>query len=132
MNKVYTPAIYRAGVLLALGIGVLLSTKEWTGSLLWWFIGCIGAAMLYYLPTYWGYVGGVTLAIYVMSIWPLMADKFVCCSPGLALPVAMALYIVLILTSVWVVAFNFVPGGEYTRERTDLLLAVAMFLIGML
>ena len=86
--------------------------------------------MLYYLPRHWSYAGGITLAVYTMSIWPLMADRLACCSPGSTLPIAMAFYIVLILASVWVVAFNFVPGGEFTRERTDLLLAVTMSLIG--
>ena len=88
--------------------------------------------MLYYLPKYWSLTGGMILAVYIMSIWPLMADKLARCTPGLSLSIAMALYIVLILASVWVVAFNFVPGGEFTRERTDILMAVTMLLIGEL
>ena len=88
--------------------------------------------MLYYLPKQWSFTGGIILAIYVMSIWPLMADKLARCTPGSTLPVAMGLYIVLILASVWVVAFNFVPGGELTRERTDILMAITMLLIGEL
>ena len=117
-------------VLIALSVGVLISSSDWVGSFMWWLVGCAGAAMLYYLPTYWSLTGGIMLAVYVMSIWPLMADKLARCTPGSTLPVAMGLYIVLILASVWVVAFNFVPGGELTRERTDILLAVTMLLIG--
>lgn len=117
-------------VLIALTIGIMLSPNEWTGSFVWWLVGCSGAAMLYYLPTHWSFTGGIILAIYLMSIWPYMADKLVRCSSGSTLPVAMGLYIVLILASVWVVAFNFVPGGEFTRERTDLLMAITMLIIG--
>lgn len=97
---------------------------------MWWLVGSSGAAMLYYLPKYWSFTGGIILAVYLMSIWPLMADKLARCNPGSTLLVAMGLYIILILASVWVVAFNFVPGGEFTRERTDILMAVTMLLIG--
>jgi hypothetical protein len=117
-------------VLIALSVGVMISPNVWTGSFGWWLVGCLGAAMLYYLPKYWSFTGGIILAVYVMSIWPLLADKLARCTPGSTLPVAMALYIVLILASVWVVAFNFVPGGEFTRERTDILMAVTMLLVG--
>lgn len=35
----------------------------------------------------------------------------------------MVMFIVKVLFSVWTVAYNFVPGGEYTREHTDWLMA---------
>lgn len=119
-------------ILIALSFGIMLSPNDWTKSFVWWLVGSAGAAMLYRLPTHWSFVGGIILAIYLMSIWPLMADKLARCNPGLTLPIAMGLYIVLILASVWVVAFNFVPGGEFTRERTGTLMAITMLLIGEL
>jgi hypothetical protein len=48
----------------------------------------------------------------------------------MTLTLANIVYIVLTLGSVWVVAYNFVPGGEYTRERTDVLVGIAMAFIG--
>ena len=36
---------------------------------------------------------------------------------------SMAVFVAEILFNVWTVAFNFVPGGVYTREHTDWLIA---------
>ncbi|XP_028401694.1 PGAP2-interacting protein-like [Dendronephthya gigantea] len=124
------PNPWGIAVLIGLSFGIMLSPNDWTKSFVWWLIGSAGAAMLYRLPTHWSFVGGIILAVYLMSIWPLMADKLARCNPGSTLPLAMGLYIVLILASVWVVAFNFVPGGEFTRERTGTLMAITMLLIG--
>ena len=119
-----------AAVIIALGIGVLLSRYNWTSNLFWWLIGSGGAALLYFTPRYWSFIGGLMLGVYTMSIWPAMIDRLFCRPVARTLTLANLVYIVLTLGSVWVVAFNFVPGGEYTRERTHVLLAITMVLIG--
>ena len=50
---------------------------------------------------------------------------------GKALSFAILTFIVLFLLSAWVVAYNFVPGGTVTRERTDVLLVITVLLIGL-
>ncbi|EDO47830.1 predicted protein [Nematostella vectensis] len=66
-----------------------------------------------------------------MSIWPAMIDRLFCRPSARTLALANLTYVILTLGSVWVVAYNFVPGGEYTRERTDVLLGVAMAFVGL-
>ena len=119
-----------AVVIIALGIGVLLSRYNWTSNLFWWLIGSGGAALLYFAPRYWSFIGGLMLGVYTMSIWPAMIDRLFCRPVARTLTLANLVYIVLTLGTVWVVAFNFVPGGEYTRERTHVLLGITMVLIG--
>lgn len=121
---------FRAAVVIALGFGVLLSRQHWTSNLLWWLMGSAGAAMLYFAPRYWSFVGGLILGVYTMSVWPAMIDRLFCRPVARTLSLANVVYIVLTLGSVWVVAYNFVPGGEYTRERTHVLLGITMVLIG--
>ena len=122
--------IIRAAVIIALGIGVILSHYQWTSNVFWWLIGSTGAALLYFAPRYWSMIGGLLLAIYTMSIWPTMIDRLFCRPVGRTLTLANLVYIILVLGSVWVVAYNFVPGGEFTRERTHILLGITMVLIG--
>ena len=120
----------RAAVVIALGVGVLLSRQHWTSNLLWWLIGSAGAAVLYFAPRHWSFAGGLILGVYTMSVWPAMIDRLFCRPVARTLTLANVVYIVLTLGSVWVVAYNFVPGGEYTRERTHVLLGITMVLIG--
>ena len=65
-----------------------------------------------------------------MSLWPHLLKRLTAFPVGKALPVAYLTLILLTVLSVWVVAYNFVPGGTITRERTDVLLAITVLLIG--
>lgn len=69
---------------------------------------------------------GLVLAFYTMSVWPEMADRASRCPPGRTLVVTIVTYLVEIFFFVWTVAYNFVPGGVYTREHTDYLIAAVM------
>ena len=73
--------------------------------------------------------GGVVLAVYVMSIWPNMIDRASVCSPGMTFGMAGLVYTLEIMLGVWTVAYNFVPGGVYTREHTGHVIAVVMITI---
>ena len=66
------------------------------------------------------------MAIYTMSVWPTMVNQVSACPPGRTLALANIAYITQVLFLVWTVAFNFVPGGVYTREHTDWLILIVM------
>ncbi|KAI8489370.1 Protein cwh43 [Branchiostoma belcheri] len=119
-------------VLLGLANGLLLSSSDWlTGSSLWFLTGGIGgAAAIQFLPTYQGFLGGVLLAVYTTSVWPQMSDRLVLCPPARTMVLTLAVYLVEMFGMVWCTAYNFVPLGEYTRERTYILLAISMLCIG--
>lgn len=71
------------------------------------------------------------LAIYTMSIWPEMTDRLTLCPPVRSIVLVLITYLVEIFFFVWTVAYNFVPGGVYTREHTDFLIAAVMIGIFM-
>eukprot|EP00058_Branchiostoma_floridae_P025642 XP_002611132.1 hypothetical protein BRAFLDRAFT_88469 [Branchiostoma floridae] len=119
-------------VLLGLANGMLLSSSDWlTGNPLWFLVGGVGgAAAIQFLPTYQGFLGGVLLAVYTMSIWPQMSDRLVLCPPARTMVLTLAVYLVQMFGMVWCTAYNFVPLGEYTRERTYILLAISVLCVG--
>ena len=112
-----------------MGLGVLKS-----GHLTSWptfATASIGATFLYFFTGWWGYIGGLVLAVYLMVI--TVQFLYIASShpnPGRVFGVAFLLYDILVLAHVWVVAYAFVPGGIYLRERTDLLVIFMMASIG--
>jgi len=66
-----------------------------------------------------------------MSVWPMMLDRLSTCPPVRTVLFASLVWLVEILFSVWTVAFNFVPGGVYTREHTGWLIAAVMVMLGL-
>ncbi|KAL5013068.1 hypothetical protein ScPMuIL_011619 [Solemya velum] len=119
------PQPYTSGplVLLALSFGVYMSACRFMAtSKVWWLLGTLSFGVLYYLPTYQGFAGGLVLAVYTMSVWPEMIDRLTLCPPARSLVIAILTYLVQIFFSVWTTAFNFVPGGVYTREHSDYLI----------
>lgn len=75
--------------------------------------------------------GGILLAVYTMSIWPIMLDRVTTCPPVSTLLVAAFVWLIEMLFSVWTVAYNFVPGGVYTREHTGWLITAVMVTLGL-
>ncbi|KAK6188594.1 hypothetical protein SNE40_004739 [Patella caerulea] len=124
------PVPWGAPVLVALLVGVFLSDYPGiSGSYLWWLVGSGAFAGLYYLPTWQGYGAGLVLGVYILTIWPRLIHSFSKCPPARSAFVTMATYICQVLFSVWTVAYNFVPGGVYTREATNYLILSVMFFI---
>jgi len=76
-------------------------------------------------------LGGLLLAVYIASVWPVLADQVSMCPPGRTMFVVGVVWLIELLFSVWTVAYNFVPGGEYTRERTILLVVASILCIGL-
>ena len=122
---------YSVLVLASLAIGTMLSAVDFTVTIWWWFVGCAGAYLFYYTSTYIAFCGGLILATYIMSVFPRIANQLSACSKTKALSLALLICVIFLLASVWVVAYNFVPGGVYTRERNDVILITSLVLIGM-
>ncbi|KND04808.1 uncharacterized protein SPPG_00511 [Spizellomyces punctatus DAOM BR117] len=123
-------------VLLQMGIGLLISKNvnvaTNTG---WWLLGSTGVMALYFLPQwstegrYIGFGGGLIFATYICSIAPSLINQLPYFPAGRTLLLATFVYDILQLAHVWVVAYAFVPGGVYARERTHYLLIVMQFLL---
>ncbi|KAL0574045.1 Protein cwh43 [Marasmius crinis-equi] len=114
------------GVLLAVA---LLRTKK--AHLLthpiWFVVGGIGVYVMYHYRNWRGYGGSLVYALFSMSVTPLaviQASKAK--NVTRTYFIAMLVYCVLMLAAVWAVAYAFVPGGEYLRERTGLILIMQM------
>lgn len=88
----------------------------------------IGAASMYvmYAHRNWpGYAGGFGVALWLMSVLPVVfesAAEAVRTGRTVAKIYASAMffYCVMHVAGVFTVAYAFVPGGVYLRERTDL------------
>lgn len=76
-----------------------------------------------------GYAGGLGVAVFLMSVLPQVFDLAAATATagggtGLRISktytMALGVYCLLNLASIFTVAYAFVPGGVYLRERTDL------------
>ena len=120
-------------IMLMLTVGLVMfgHQGDLLGSPGWLLLGLASAMVLYFMHSYLAFFGGCILAIYTMSLWPHMVKRLTAFPVGKALSFAILTFIVLFLLSAWVVAYNFVPGGTVTRERTDVLLVITVLLIGL-
>lgn len=97
---------------------------------LWFVYGCASALVMYHFRDWTGFLGGLNFAIFCMSILPSVlsqssawqGDKV-----GRRHFVTFFVAILFYLANVWTVAYAFVPGGSYLRERTDLYVYPALF-----
>lgn len=116
-------------VIVCVVCGLNLSSFEWPAHPAWGVAGLVGSAALYFAPTYYGFAGGLVLAVYLFSVWPLVINNMTQHPPGRTLAVGYFVYVIWILASVWVVAYPFVPGGVYLRERTHVFLFGSMLFV---
>ncbi|KAF9234613.1 Frag1/DRAM/Sfk1 family-domain-containing protein [Melanogaster broomeanus] len=97
----------------------------------WFAYGCASAYMMYRFRDWTGFVGGLNFAIFCMSIVPsvlLQTTVWQSSKAGRRYFVTFFAAILFYLANVWTVAYAFVPGGVYLRERTDLVL-IAQFAV---
>ena len=88
---------------------------------LWYLFGAVSAAVMYCYKDWTGFIGGLGFAVFFMSIIPVAfqlaaKNRHI----GRTYFVAWFTAILLYLANVWTVAYAFVPGGVYLRERSDL------------
>ena len=89
----------------------------------WFVYGAASAYIMYHHHDWVGYFGGLNLAVFSMSVLPMTLSMAAESSNGrLARTYGLAFFVtcLLYLASMWTVAYAFVPGGVYLRERTDL------------
>ncbi|KAF5382105.1 hypothetical protein D9615_004235 [Tricholomella constricta] len=93
----------------------------------WFAYGAATAYILYAYKGWLGYVGGLGHSLFLMSIMPsvlLRAAQLGKGNVAKTYAVAFLVYCVLNLASIFTVAYAFVPGGVYFRERTDCVMLV--------
>ncbi|OAX84807.1 hypothetical protein ACJ72_00830 [Emergomyces africanus] len=121
-----------AYTIIAMGVGLIFGVfyPRLSGSWTAFGIGSIGAAVLTSYSHWFGYYGALTLAIYLMSVTPVLITSAVRHSPATTFGLAFLVYNFMVLFHVWVVAYAFVPGGPLVREHTDWIMITTMLLIG--
>ncbi|PPQ91001.1 hypothetical protein CVT25_013926 [Psilocybe cyanescens] len=128
--------------ILAMALGLLLASasteKNKLGDVLSspaWFLFGSGSSYIMYAYRNWiGYAGGLGVAVFLMSVLPLAFNAAAASATvgGAGMRIskiyttALGVYCLLNLASIFTVAYAFVPGGVYLRERTDLVTFLQM------
>ena len=126
------PVPHGAVTIFAMGFGLLLGLYYPTLVRSWAFygFGAGGAAVLTGFSHWCGYNGGLILTTYLMAVAPVLISSAVRHPPGRTFFLGFFVYNIIVLASVWVVAYAFVPGGPLMREHTDWVMAAMMICIG--
>lgn len=125
---------FPSGVLMVLSLatGLLLNESSLPGSTLWWLLGGCASVVFYYGPGVIGYCGGLLLITYATSLWHLYLQAMFQLQSlaGKTISVAIASQLLWVVGTVWVVAYNFVPLGNLSRERVYVILFASAFVVG--
>jgi hypothetical protein len=126
------PVPWGVATIAALAVGLLIAPyRRITTSFAWYVVGCGACAVFYCYSAWTAYYGGLVLGVYLLSITPALIRGISTQPPFKTLFTSFMVYNILCLAHVWVVAYEFVPGGVYARERTDAILVAMMSLIGL-
>ncbi|OQV12525.1 PGAP2-interacting protein [Hypsibius exemplaris] len=119
-----TPFLSAPFVLFALIAGTFFAAhfSRLSASPLTWIIGTVAFFATYFLDAWPGFVCGLLLAVYSSVLWVNMMERVVVGHPAVVITLSMLTYLAEIFFHVWTVAYNFVPGGVYTREHSDFLI----------
>ncbi|KAI0648890.1 Frag1/DRAM/Sfk1 family-domain-containing protein [Trametes meyenii] len=101
---------------------------------LWLAAGAGSAYVLYAYRDWAGYAGGLGVALFLASVGPGVWARAAEAGRGHAARTAAVAWLVVCVfnvASTFTVAYAFVPGGTYLRERTDLVLAAQFGLIAL-
>ncbi|ESO05364.1 hypothetical protein HELRODRAFT_111285 [Helobdella robusta] len=94
----------------------------------WLFVGCSSFFGLYYLNTWLAFLAGLLLTSFISSLWPTMILNAIQTGKShRVISLSVFVWLLEMLFSVWTVAYNFVPGGIYTRERTGTMICILSF-----
>ncbi|PFH46805.1 hypothetical protein AMATHDRAFT_153788 [Amanita thiersii Skay4041] len=111
------------GLLLSLSVSPV--TQRLLTNPVWFFYGVGSSFVMYKYRNWTGYMGGLNFTIFAMSIIPSVLKTSA--STGrqvITYFMALLVYCLFHVAGVFTVAYAFVPGGEYFRERTDLMIIV--------
>ncbi|KAI9270749.1 hypothetical protein BDA99DRAFT_434279, partial [Phascolomyces articulosus] len=125
------PIPWGVATIAALTGGLLVSSsRRLTTSPVYYVVGCLGCAAFTYSSAWNAYYGGLIFGFYSMSVMPALARAITTHPPFKTLLTTFMTYNILCLAHVWTVAYAFVPGGPYLRERTHWVLTGLMLLVG--
>jgi fluoride ion exporter CrcB/FEX len=121
-----------AVTIFAMSLGLFLGTAlpGFFGSWTAFGIGAVGAAVLTSYSHWFGYYGGLILAVYVMAVAPTLIKSAVHHNPAPTFGFGFFAYNFMVLFHIWITAYAFVPGGPLVRERTDWVMETMMIMIG--
>lgn len=91
-------------------------------------LAILASIALYSAKGWTAFLAGCLLGTFALGALPAFLDATARIGPS-GFFRALTTYNILILASVWTVAYEFVPGGNYLRERTDIVLGSTMALI---
>jgi hypothetical protein len=112
---------------MCLGHGLSVSiSKETANSSMWWLAGTVAVYTLYYMRGFLGFLGGLLFVVYLMTVIPTVFGNLSAVPIGRTMLLGSFLYLVQVLAHMWVVAYAFVPAGEYLRESTHIVLGMLM------
>ncbi|KAK9463988.1 Frag1/DRAM/Sfk1 family-domain-containing protein [Lipomyces oligophaga] len=122
------PVPFGAVTIIAMILGIYLAVVRGKTVASWrsYAIAAVSASILYSFGGWLGYLGGLVLTVYLLAIAPTILDAASVHGVARTFGLGMFVYVLLVLGHVWVVAYAFVPGGPLLRERTDIILGVAM------
>ncbi|OSC99957.1 hypothetical protein PYCCODRAFT_1372193 [Trametes coccinea BRFM310] len=123
---------------LGLGLATFLSRPGFSADALahpaWLACGASSAYIMYAYKDWTGYAGGLGVAFFLMSIFPSVWAYVAQAGKSRVARTMATTWLVVCLydvASTFTVAYAFVPGGEYFRERTDLVLAAQFACIAL-
>lgn len=116
---------------MAFGIYIGITRRTSTGSWPAFMLGSAGAFVMYTCTGWVGYIGGMILAGYLMSIVPVILESAGRHNPAKSFGVGAVVLVFLYLAHVWIVAYAFVPGGPLLRERSDIVLIAQQVCIAL-
>lgn len=90
----------------------------------------IGAFLVTCYSHWTGYTGALLLAFSLMSLSTTIIGSAARSSPAITFGLGFLVYNFMVLAHVWIVAYAFVPGGPYLRERTDWIMTATVILLG--
>ncbi|MFX1250006.1 MAG: endonuclease/exonuclease/phosphatase family protein [Promethearchaeota archaeon] len=118
-------------VILAFALGIFLSVSPWIKRFLWWGFGFFGSILLSLGTGIFGLLGGLLLGVVLPALWFLVLKDIRKRQPGRTYFVGIAVYLILTLASVFTVVYDYVPGGWLFREAEEVILVIALILLGI-
>jgi hypothetical protein len=116
-------------IILSMALGLLLSSLRWSKSLVsspaYLAFGAVSMYTLYGYRNWLGFLGGCAYTVFLCSLVSSVISNVVSSigldgsKAGRVLGSAWLVYALFVFADVWTVAYAFVPGGVYLRERTN-------------
>ena len=116
----------------AMGLGIIVNLffREAVSLQLSYLLTAAGAFLVTAYNNWLGYIGALLLACNLMSLSAPLIHSAVRHGSAATFGISFLVYDTLILATVWVVAYAFVPGGPAMREHTDWVMTATVILLG--